>query len=380
MGEKRGAGATSYHDAGRNLGCGHGTQINFGKLTFNTLENYIKHHGVTVRSGSTHVEMAIAVARHFEGWRVNEEEILSHFCHIIAADSPRRGLGEPEAKRRRRARFSSFESTATDGATLPYSDDSMPAIGDEVAAKIPNDDAWILARVVMTQPEIGAVQVQDEDDVNQHYSADCNDVVRLTDSPADLSKGDSVLAVFPDTTSFYMAQVHKLNRHGGGSGGGYVILKFYDDEDETGRTPYRTVPSRYVLRVNDRERRPEQTVSKPRPKASNTGGGTASGGSSKSGGREGQRRGSGGKTYGQMIAHALNKLPHQCGAFQDICNIVEADFSDVLNWKLESDLRKTPVWKSSVRKILFSNSRFTNVNPADKHLFTFSKSERVNRA
>ena len=58
------------------------------------------------------------------------------------------------------------------------------------------------------------------------------------------------------------------------------------------------------------------------------------------------------------------------GSFKEICAIVENDFAEQLNWKLESDLKKTPVWKSSVRKILFSNSRFCPT-VMDPNLFTF---------
>lgn len=73
-----------------------------------------------------------------------------------------------------------------------------------------------------------------------------------------------------------------------------------------------------------------------------------------------------------MIAHALQKLPQEQGSFKDICAVIEDDFSDQLNWKLESDLRKTPVWKSSVRKILFSNSRFCHASALDKSVFGFA--------
>jgi SGF29 tudor-like domain len=42
-------------------------------------------------------------------------------------------------------------------------------------------------------------------------------IIRLEDSTKGLEKGDDVLAVFPDTTSFYKARVHKVNRLGAGS-------------------------------------------------------------------------------------------------------------------------------------------------------------------
>ncbi|UIZ23529.1 hypothetical protein KXD40_007922 [Peronospora effusa] len=73
-------------------------------------------------------------------------------------------------------------------------------------------------------------------------------------------------------------------------------------------------------------------------------------------------------TYGDMIAHALTILPDGKGSFKDICDFVEIEYESQLNWKLESDQRKSPVWKSSVRKILFSNVRFQK-HPEGKNMF-----------
>ncbi|KAH7462002.1 Chromatin modification-related protein png1 [Phytophthora ramorum] len=73
-------------------------------------------------------------------------------------------------------------------------------------------------------------------------------------------------------------------------------------------------------------------------------------------------------TYGDMISHALTDLPDGKGSFKEICDFVETKYESQLNWKLESDQRKSPVWKSSVRKILFSNVRFRK-HPADKGVF-----------
>ena len=42
-----------------------------------------------------------------------------------------------------------------------------------------------------------------------------------------------------------------------------------------------------------------------------------------------------GTTYADMIAHALGRVEGGRGAFTEICDIIEAQFSDVLNWKLE---------------------------------------------
>ncbi|ETK91828.1 hypothetical protein, variant 1 [Phytophthora nicotianae] len=73
-------------------------------------------------------------------------------------------------------------------------------------------------------------------------------------------------------------------------------------------------------------------------------------------------------TYGDMISHALTVLPGGKGSFKEICDFVETEYESQLNWKLESDQRKSPVWKSSVRKILFSNVRFRK-HPVDKGMF-----------
>lgn len=63
-------------------------------------------------------------------------------------------------------------------------------------------------------------------------------------------------------------------------------------------------------------------------------------------------------TYCGMITDALNAIPEKKGSFKEICAQIEALYKSKLNWKFESDLRKTPVWKSSVRKILISSPKF----------------------
>jgi len=147
--------------------------------------------------------------------------------------------------------------------------------------------------------------------------------------------------------SFYRAIVSKTPKRGPSGTIHDVVVKFDDDEDDQGRTPHRRVGVRYVLREKLTRRAasyspPEQR----RPAASAT------------------------ATYSDMIAHAMRKLPCEAGNFKEICAVIGDDFVDQLNWKLESDLRKTPVWKSSVRKILFSNSRFAQ--QTDKSTFTFA--------
>lgn len=72
---------------------------------------------------------------------------------------------------------------------------------------------------------------------------------RLDDSPARLRKNNRVLAVFPETTSFYRAVVVKAPRQAPAHW--EVAVRFDDDEDETGRVPPRKVPVRFVVRIQD---------------------------------------------------------------------------------------------------------------------------------
>ena len=65
---------------------------------------------------------------------------------------------------------------------------------------------------------------------------------------ARLTKGEEVLAVYPDTTSFYTATVTQPPRRGGAAGPTCCCVQFVDDADETGITPDRQVPLRYVIR------------------------------------------------------------------------------------------------------------------------------------
>ena len=96
-------------------------------------------------------------------------------------------------------------------------------------------------------------EVQDEDDESRsmHLPADC--VKRLEDTTSQLRKGDKVLAVFPETTSFYRAHVVKNPKPAHGNSNGELVVRFEDDEDESGKAPARRVPGRFVLLRKDVE-------------------------------------------------------------------------------------------------------------------------------
>lgn len=89
--------------------------------------------------------------------------------------------------------------------------------------------------------------VQDEDDASRTLKLDAVDVRKLEDVSATLRRGDRVMAVFPETTSFYPGVVAKNPKSGGGGSGADVIIKFDDDEDEQGKPVARKVPARFIL-------------------------------------------------------------------------------------------------------------------------------------
>lgn len=62
-----------------------------------------------------------------------------------------------------------------------------------------------------------------------------------------LSRGDTVFAVYPDTTSFYQATVVQIVRKVGG-GGSFVMVNFVDDSDEHGVTHDKAVLLHHVMR------------------------------------------------------------------------------------------------------------------------------------
>ena len=77
-------------------------------------------------------------------------------------------------------------------------------------------------------------------------------------------------------------------------------------------------------------------------------------------------------TYNGMITVTLRQMPKGAATFEQICQYIGDRWDKHLNWKLENDVRKTPVWRSSVRKILLSNTKFQRVGPEAK-LFTFTR-------
>lgn len=231
--------------------------MDFRKLGGLTLHSYIDHHGVYVRPEAPPSELAVAVARHFESMEVNEEECVGGFLQRLSTGSSRQTITDYQ----RRTEF--FDGHAPSLAQVKRLRSKWAARpGEQVAAKVTRTDengSWILASVQRFYPDTETYDVQDEDDTSKLIRLPWNHVMRLSmGDEGNFCKNTAVMAIFPETTSFYRAIVSKTPvwKVGGGSGDlqqqhssspcvDEMIVKFEDDEDAAGRTPHRRVPARY---------------------------------------------------------------------------------------------------------------------------------------
>lgn len=256
-----------------------GVGIDFRKLSGLTLLNYIDHHGVPVRPEAPPSELAVAVARHFEVLEVDEEEAIGGFLERLEN-------GVSSTTRTEYCRSTGY----FDGYQIPLTvrkrqrNKFAARPGEQVAAKVTRTDengSWILASVQRFYNDTETYDVQDEDDTSKVIRLPWNHVMRLSlGGEGIFNKGTECMAIFPETTSFYRAKISKQpvwkietgnngqpNFKGASNVGSSnlntnlsapsstigvplvkeMIVKFEDDEDDTGKTPHRRVPARYVI-------------------------------------------------------------------------------------------------------------------------------------
>ena len=131
------------------------------------------------------------------------------------------------------------------------------AVEDEVAAKVASHGLWILARVVGLFPP-DEVDVEDIDDPNlRRFRLPRADVLLLPREPRELEATRrrlrpraAAFAMYPETTSFYVATVAVEGAPRFTETGEEVCLvRFADDEDEAGVLPNRAIPIRFITSV-----------------------------------------------------------------------------------------------------------------------------------
>lgn len=214
--------------------------VNFRKLNKVSLLKLLKHYKVDeAKSTKTQAELAVLVGRIFDSSFPIENQVIDKFaaqyCHADA-----------DAGISKKRTFSAREQL-----------DSEPAmLGEQVAAKVSKqtneEGCWILGNVLDYNHTTLTYEIQDEDDISRVMTLPSTDVKRLDDSSSHLRRGDSVMGVFPETTSFYRATVVKTPNPSNGFKDD-VIVKFKDDEDNNGKNPARKIPARFVLRRSDIE-------------------------------------------------------------------------------------------------------------------------------
>ncbi len=131
---------------------------------------------------------------------------------------------------------------------------------DKVAARVSlendneDEDFWILASVVKYLGK-DRIEVEDEDASDddpsrrKHYRLNKKHIIPLSkdyNAHKPFKKGQEVLAMFPDTTTFYKAIVDTPPNMK--AGGKEYTLRFDDDRDERGKLTTRKVNFAFVIR------------------------------------------------------------------------------------------------------------------------------------
>lgn len=139
-------------------------------------------------------------------------------------------------------------------------------VGDEVAALVkgtigygvsPDESLWILGKVAnLNSATTGSrfITVADADNAEVTYKVHEGKVVPLIPNEeaiaakARLPKiNELVLAMYPDSTTFYKATLRKSPHINSVTQDLVCLVKFFDDEDETGVIRDKAIPVRYVF-------------------------------------------------------------------------------------------------------------------------------------
>jgi hypothetical protein len=128
--------------------------------------------------------------------------------------------------------------------------------GSDVAVRPSTDsDEYILGRVIFYNTETSVYEIADADESStKRYNVHENSVILLdldyNITTRRLAKGEEIIAVYPETTSFYPAVVVQAPRIGRTLNvEPIVVVQFSDDHDDTGQIPHKTVLLRHVARL-----------------------------------------------------------------------------------------------------------------------------------
>lgn len=138
---------------------------------------------------------------------------------------------------------------STSGSDAPSTSKLLaasPASSADLAAiqTSPNSPDWILARIIKHDRANRLYRLRDVDDEEVVYTIPQKQVIPLKGTEYNQwTRGDTVYAVYPDTTSFYKAVVSTVTDNG------YVCVHFQDDKDDDGVTHEKCILAQHVTRL-----------------------------------------------------------------------------------------------------------------------------------
>ena len=255
----------------------------FRRVSERGLQAYVDEHGLSVDPDVSGSELAVTVARHFsDSFELppNDEDVMVDFlyrlrsAHRRATPQHRRGAGAGMPASPYSPHASAYGGSGSRGRSRgrgPHMDEpglaDMDApkkrrrranrpppipIGTRVCARVKGN--WIMARTTRWSSRNRAYEVVDEDvedenldgedRVGSYHKVELRYVLRLTDPDSTkFNKGERVLALFPQTTSFYVGDVVTVTRNG------MVGVRFDDDEEDGRVVRKRRVPATCVLKI-----------------------------------------------------------------------------------------------------------------------------------
>jgi hypothetical protein len=142
---------------------------------------------------------------------------------------------------------SSFLSVTT--RPIESDNDNRVIINTHCAALLPNNKEWILAKVLWYHPISEIVVVCDEDDdANAVYNVKLSNVISLSEVRErflwidSLQSENRVLALYPDTTTFYPGVIDSLD-------GEFTNIRFDGDtKDDDGVIMTKRVPTKFIAK------------------------------------------------------------------------------------------------------------------------------------
>lgn len=255
----------------------------FRHLSEPALRAYVDEYAMPVAPDANGPELAVAVARHFDTLEVpdNEEDVLVDFLHRLRTSQRRsvmanrrtvldsgagghglmsRTIGNVRSRGRADRGSGSGSGAGAGSGPSPAKKrrrrvNKPPPIpiGTRVCARVNGN--WIMARTTRWSSRSNAFEVVDEDveednggagderPPGAYHKVSQDYVLRLTDPDfTKFSKGERVLALFPQTTSFYAGNVVTAMRNG------MVGVRFDDDEEDGRLVRKRPVPATCVIK------------------------------------------------------------------------------------------------------------------------------------